>query len=213
MKIKFYLTSLLLLILASPLAAQSSKIDIVCGLGGAAPYTYGGVWFQQTTGLVFLEPYYHVSDHMSLSLHLENLFPSMYKATYNATETMYGRVRASFMPSAALMVNYHLFNRSSEWQLRYGNRVLNPFISAGIGTFFRGQGELISQNPPQTIQLGICTGVLGRLGVMTNRWVISTEMNVLNENRKQGSHKSWWGGSMGYRGRSYVSLKVGYTFK
>jgi hypothetical protein len=221
MKMKIYLISALFIVLfkfqlaaqhLDSLSAKKNRFDMAVGIGAAATYTYGGLWLQQTTPVVFIEPHYQVSNHFSLGFRLENVFASTYKATYYATEPNYNLIKASSMPSVALLIDYNVFSSDGDLQLMFADKVINPFVGVGVGTFFRGQGELIALTPPFIVNLGSSSGLITRFGVNSKRLLICAELNILNENKTHGSNISWWGNSSEYRGRSYISLKVGYKF-
>ncbi|GAB3719503.1 hypothetical protein [Spirosoma lituiforme] len=178
---------------------KRKELAFLVGAGGAATYTYGGIWLQKTAPVLFIEPQYSLSSHLNVGLRLEGALPSTYRATYKTVEPRYNLVKASTMYSVALMLDYTLAPSTATYV---------PFVGVGIGNYFRGKGELISDPIPQTVDLGVSSGVILRAGVSSKYLMISAEINMLNENQSNGDHVTWWGRSGEFRGRSYVSLKA-----
>jgi len=178
------------------------KLSLSVGAGAAATYTYGGVWLKQTTPVLFVEPQYQFTQKWGVSLRAENVFASTYRATYRYNGASYHAIKASSMPSVALLINYRLTKNEAKWV---------PFVGVGVGTFFRGNGKLVTETTSRSMALGSCSGVVGRLGVASRHLTLAAEANVLNENSEHGNSRTWWGSSHEYRGRSYLALKLAYT--
>ncbi|WP_148562428.1 hypothetical protein [Spirosoma radiotolerans] len=185
---------------ASPTKLRKrNELSLLIGAGGGATYTYGGIWLQKTAPVLFIEPQYSLSPRLNLGLRLEGIMPSTYRATYKTSERQYNLVKASAMYSVALMLDYNFAPSTATY---------TPFVGVGIGNYFRGKGDLISDPIPQTVDLGVSSGVTVRAGVSSTYLMVSAEINMLNENQTNGDHVTWWGRSGEFRGRSYVSLKA-----
>lgn len=186
---------------ASATLRKGYVLSLLIGAGGGATYTYGGLWLPKTAPVLFIEPQYSLSPHLNLGLRLEGIMPSTYRATYKTSEGQYNLVKASAMYSVALMLDYSFAPSTAAY---------TPFVGVGIGNYFRGKGDLISDPTPQTVDLGVSSGVIIRAGVRAKYLMVSAEINILNENQTNGDHVTWWGRSGEFRGRSYASLKASF---
>ena len=190
---------------SSPVAPK--RLSLVAGVGLASTFQYGGVWLQKSAPVLFIEPQYSLTKKLTIGLRGEYALLKMYKATYNTTTAASNfdnsRIKAPTMPSLGLFLEYHFQNDAHRYI---------PLIGLGIHNFFRGKGELISLANSPTVNLGSSSGLSPRFGMVSKRWIYMGEANILWENKTHGRMRSWWGNSGEYRGRSYLTLKVGYRF-
>ena len=185
--------------------SKPKKLRLGIGVGLGSTYRYGGLWLAKMAPSIHLEPQYRISRGLYLGLRLENSFLKNYRATYTIdakTSNDYGQIKANSLLSWALTIEKHFKNDT---------KTFTPFIGAGVGTFYRGQGQLMAYNNRE-ITLGSCSGLLFRAGLASSKLSFMAEINPLWENNEHGRFKSWWGNSGEYRGRSYASIKGTYFF-
>ncbi|WP_028524814.1 hypothetical protein [Runella limosa] len=186
-------------------ASTPRKLRLGIGLGIGSTYRYGGLWLAKMAPSIHVEPQYRISKGLYVGLRLENSFLKNYRATYTIdakTSNEYGQIKANSLFSWALTIEKHFKNDL---------KTFAPFVGAGIGTFYRGQGQLMAYNNKE-VALGTCSGLLFRAGLASSKFSFMAEVNPLWENNEHGKFRSWWGDSGEYRGRSYASIKGTYFF-
>lgn len=181
------------------------RVRLSIGLGTGTTYQYGGVWLGKSAPSIHIEPQLRIRKGFYIGVRLENSFIKYYRATYNPSTKIneqYRQIKASPIFSWVLTAEKHFLN---------SDKTFIPFMGIGIGSFYRGKGELLANNNKR-VDLGSCSGVVFRFGMTSNKVSVMTELNQLWENGNVGSYGSWWGNSGGFRGRSYASIKVSYLF-